>query len=88
MCSYGAHAAQAQLGLQSLPRHLQAYRDGGGCGRTVHPPTRCAIDAVITYEDQARTLTDVRGGDLVTVTTDTQAGTALASTIKGRQAGR
>ena len=47
-----------------------------------------ASDAVITYEGQVCTLTDVRVGDMVTVTTDTQAGTTVATTIKARQAGR
>jgi hypothetical protein len=43
----------------------------GGCARTAHPLTRCAIDAVITYEGSVRALTDMRVGDMVTVTTDT-----------------
>ena len=47
-----------------------------------------ASDAVITYEGQVCALTDVRVGDMVTVTTDTQAGTTVATTIKARQAGR
>ncbi|HSX82947.1 MAG TPA: hypothetical protein VLQ80_30860 [Candidatus Saccharimonadia bacterium] len=47
-----------------------------------------ASDAVITYEGQVCMLTDVRVGDMVTVTTDTQAGTTVATTIKARQAGR
>ena len=44
-----------------------------------------ASDAVITYEGQVCMLTDVRVGDMVTVTTDTQAGTTVATTIKARQ---
>ena len=47
-----------------------------------------AADAVITYEGQTCALTDVRVGDLVTVTTDTQDGRTVATTIKARQSGQ
>jgi len=47
-----------------------------------------ASDAVITYDGQTCALTDVRGGDMVTVTTDTQEGTTVATTIKVRQVDR
>ena len=47
-----------------------------------------ASDAVITYDGQTCALTDVRVGDRVTVTTDTQEGTTVATTIKVRQADR
>jgi hypothetical protein len=47
-----------------------------------------ASDAVITYDGQTCALTDVRVGDMVTVTTDTQEGTTVATTIKVRQADR
>jgi len=47
-----------------------------------------ASDAVITYDGQMCALTDVRVGDMVTVTTDTQEGTTVATTIKVRQADR
>lgn len=43
-----------------------------------------ASDAVITYAGQTCALTDVRVGDLVTVTTDTQEGKMVATTIKAR----
>jgi hypothetical protein len=45
-----------------------------------------ASDAVITYDGQTFALTDVRVGDIVTVTTNTQEGTTVATTIKVRQA--
>ena len=47
-----------------------------------------ATDAVITYEGQICALTDVRVGDMVTVTTDTQEGKTVATRIKAGQAGR
>jgi hypothetical protein len=54
-----------------------------------HPHTYAvASDAVITYDGQTCALTDVRVGDRVTVTTDTQEGTTVATTIKVRQADR
>lgn len=47
-----------------------------------------AADAVITYDGQICALTDVRVGDLVTVTTDTQEGKIVATRIKAGQTGR
>ena len=53
-----------------------------------HHTYAVASEAVITYEGQTCALTDVRVGDLVTVTTDTQEGKTVATTIKAMQAGR
>jgi hypothetical protein len=54
-----------------------------------HPHTYAvASDAVITYDGHMCALTDVRVGDRVTVTTDTQEGTTVTTTIKVRQADR
>ena len=47
-----------------------------------------AADAVITYDGQTCALTDVRVGDMVTVTTDSQEGRTVATTIKVRQTGQ
>ena len=47
-----------------------------------------AADAVITYDGQICALTDVRVGDMVTVTTDTQEGKIIATRIKAGPAGK
>ena len=53
-----------------------------------HNTYTVAADAVISYDGQICALTDVRVGDMVTVTTDTQEGKTVATTIKAGQAGR
>jgi hypothetical protein len=45
-----------------------------------------AAEAFITCDGQTCGLTDVRGGDMVTVTTDTQNGKSVATRIAARQA--
>ena len=92
-------AADKRLGgharaLLRVGRHGMVVAVGTGTltmrervGKTPHTYA-VASDVVITYEGQTFALTDVRVGDMVTVTTDTQEGTTVATTIKVRQPDR
>lgn len=57
-------------------------------GDKTHHTYAVAADAVISYEGQICALTDMRVGDLVTVTTITQEGMTVATRIKAGQVGR
>jgi hypothetical protein len=46
-----------------------------------------ATDAAITCEGKACGLSDVKAGDMVTVTTDTKDGKTLATKIEAKKAG-
>lgn len=46
-----------------------------------------ASDAAITCEGKTCGLTDVKGGDMVTVTTDTREGKIVATKIEAKKAG-
>jgi hypothetical protein len=94
-----AWAADTRLGgpapaLLRVGRHGTVVAVGTGTltlterGGKPHHTYAVAADAVITYEGQRCELSDVRVGDLVTVTTDTQEGKTVATTIKAGQAGR
>lgn len=78
-------AVQARL---RVDRHGTVAAVGTGTltlteqGGKHHHTYAVAADAVITYDGQICTLTDVRVGDMVTVTTDTQAGKIVATRIK------
>ena len=76
----GRHGMVVAVGTRTLTMRERV-------GKTPHTYA-VASDAVITYEGQTFALTDVRVGDMVTVTTDTQEGTTVATTIKVMQPDR
>jgi hypothetical protein len=93
--SVPAWAADTRLGgpvpaLPGIDRHGTVVAVGTGTltltermGKN-HHTYAVAADAVITYAGQICALTDVRVGDMVTVTTDTQEGKTVATRIKAR----